>query len=315
MSQKLIGLLLLLIIGVLLFGRTIFPASIDGYHTLGYAYVKANVCPDSGFFGDTVKYCISGGNIVAVKNIEGKGVAIQMYPTIYTGIPYDDCISIDGTPQVTPGECHVSQFPTNSEWHVSDETEIILNCGTAIKKYYLSDIMDAGLYSPSNAAFLLRVPYTYNWITPNGIWDDQVEIYLDQENPACNIVGGLFILEKEQCTPNWQCGEWSKCVGGLQSRECIDVNNCGTEEGKPIEMQSCEDDTCIYDTDCAAPTQYVDNGKLVSKCINGVCQTELVCDPGYNREGMACVKGQSIFDMIFNWINSILAWLGGLFGG
>jgi parallel beta-helix repeat protein len=56
---------------------------------------------------------------------------------------------------------------------------------------------------------------------------------------------------KENCTQNWQCGEWSKCIGGEQFRNCNDVNLCeskdsaGTidqlfEKTKPSESRSCE---------------------------------------------------------------------------
>ncbi|MBC7073818.1 hypothetical protein H5T58_00270 [Candidatus Parcubacteria bacterium] len=46
------------------------------------------------------------------------------------------------------------------------------------------------------------------------------------------------------CTPNWQCTDWQPsteeiCNGEQfeQTRTCTDLNNCGTDEGKPIETQ------------------------------------------------------------------------------
>ena len=41
------------------------------------------------------------------------------------------------------------------------------------------------------------------------------------------------------CTPQWNCSSWSSCVSGIQTRTCTDQNNCGTNEGKPPESQSC----------------------------------------------------------------------------
>ena len=42
------------------------------------------------------------------------------------------------------------------------------------------------------------------------------------------------------CTPNWQCTAWSVCsILGKQSRNCTDINNCGTLTGKPNILLSC----------------------------------------------------------------------------
>ncbi|MEM4647712.1 MAG: Kazal-type serine protease inhibitor domain-containing protein [Candidatus Pacearchaeota archaeon] len=45
-----------------------------------------------------------------------------------------------------------------------------------------------------------------------------------------------------QCIENWQCSEWSSCDPdtGIQTRECIDLNNCGTTYNKPQTVQACE---------------------------------------------------------------------------
>ena len=48
------------------------------------------------------------------------------------------------------------------------------------------------------------------------------------------------------CTPDWQCDEWSECIDGEQTRECNDKNNCGSDEGKPALLQSCQPaETCF----------------------------------------------------------------------
>jgi hypothetical protein len=41
------------------------------------------------------------------------------------------------------------------------------------------------------------------------------------------------------CSPNWQCGEWSACSNSLQTRKCIDMMNCGFDDGKPTETRNC----------------------------------------------------------------------------
>lgn len=48
------------------------------------------------------------------------------------------------------------------------------------------------------------------------------------------------------CTPGWECGEWTECIDGTQTRECTDLNACDSEEGKPAISQSCEvAETCF----------------------------------------------------------------------
>lgn len=42
------------------------------------------------------------------------------------------------------------------------------------------------------------------------------------------------------CTPSWQCTTWSDCINEQQTRACTDLNDCGTNEGKPPEVQTCE---------------------------------------------------------------------------
>ena len=41
------------------------------------------------------------------------------------------------------------------------------------------------------------------------------------------------------CTADWQCTAWSTCQNGQQTRKCGDVNECGSDAGKPAEQQSC----------------------------------------------------------------------------
>ncbi|MFW6002566.1 MAG: hypothetical protein ACOCQD_04430, partial [archaeon] len=41
------------------------------------------------------------------------------------------------------------------------------------------------------------------------------------------------------CTPQWDCTGWSDCEDGQRERECYDVNDCGTDEGKPDTTLSC----------------------------------------------------------------------------
>ncbi len=57
--------------------------------------------------------------------------------------------------------------------------------------------------------------------------------------PEENITEGPQINESKGCIERWLCTEWSECINGIQTRECEDVNRCGTEENKPLLVQPC----------------------------------------------------------------------------
>jgi hypothetical protein len=46
----------------------------------------------------------------------------------------------------------------------------------------------------------------------------------------------------DNCEENWSCNDWSKCIDGTQNRTCIDLEDCGTTDDKPIEIISCTND-------------------------------------------------------------------------
>lgn len=46
-------------------------------------------------------------------------------------------------------------------------------------------------------------------------------------------------VSEPECTPEWECGQWSECADGSQTRSCTDKNDCGTNEGKPSLTQTC----------------------------------------------------------------------------
>jgi len=57
-------------------------------------------------------------------------------------------------------------------------------------------------------------------------------------NPASGGGGGGG--GSSRCTEVWNCTDWGICsIFGEQIRTCIDTNQCGTEEVKPIDLQTC----------------------------------------------------------------------------
>lgn len=52
--------------------------------------------------------------------------------------------------------------------------------------------------------------------------------------------GGSFVAPSGQiCIENWECTYWSDCSNWEQTRQCNDLNACGTERVKPIEQREC----------------------------------------------------------------------------
>jgi uncharacterized protein (DUF1499 family) len=62
-------------------------------------------------------------------------------------------------------------------------------------------------------------------------------------NGQTGIIGITPIYETTTtlppCVENWTCSDWTECKNGTQSRECVDMNQCDTTEGKPAESQNC----------------------------------------------------------------------------
>jgi len=103
------------------------------------------------------------------------------------------------------------------------------------------------------------------------------------------------------CTPNWQCSNWSECSKDQkQTRTCTDVNNCGVTAGKPSVSQS-----CIPESNKNASIEQPETKKCPSSCDDGnkctndycsldsdyVCKHDLIipccgneiCDGGENH--------------------------------
>jgi len=41
------------------------------------------------------------------------------------------------------------------------------------------------------------------------------------------------------CDEDWACTSWSDCINGIQSRKCVDKNDCGSFDSRPSESRNC----------------------------------------------------------------------------
>jgi hypothetical protein len=57
----------------------------------------------------------------------------------------------------------------------------------------------------------------------------------DTEDIIITVLDGVA-----DCTPAWNCSDWSVCADSLQTRSCHDDNQCGTDAGRPVETAGCD---------------------------------------------------------------------------
>jgi len=106
------------------------------------------------------------------------------------------------------------------------------------------------------------------------------------------------------CEEDWVCGNWSKCsIEGWQNRTCVDRNNCGTFEKKPLEVQKCIYTPTCFDGVKNGLEEGIDCGGLCPPCItcfdgiqnchDGLCEQGIDC-------GGPCPPCPTCFDGIQN---------------
>jgi len=76
------------------------------------------------------------------------------------------------------------------------------------------------------------------------------------------------LSENSTCIPDWDCGNWSSCVGGNQTRICRDLNNC---EEKKTEVGGCG---CRPDWNCTAWGDCIGNQQIRICRDKNSCQNE-----------------------------------------
>ncbi len=70
--------------------------------------------------------------------------------------------------------------------------------------------------------------------------DENDEDSDNEEIPTTTIITSNTVAAESSCTPNWECDDvWGECIDGTQVRTCVDINQCGSNEGMPEISQSC----------------------------------------------------------------------------
>lgn len=83
----------------------------------------------------------------------------------------------------------------------------------------------------------------------------------------------FYTCQEPTCTPNWQIGNWSACVNGVQTRTAIDLNNCPSQF-----------DLHLYDADgneIFIPAGLTTTQTQTQNCTSGACtQDAKLCPDG-----------------------------------
>jgi hypothetical protein len=114
-----------------------------------------------------------------------------------------------------------------------------------------------------NAQFVLsdlsvNTPYTYELVSCDSIGEQQFYRNSSTDFPHCVRLENLTfttdsissggstqtinndeVVVEEECVENWRCSSWSICSDELQSRTCVDNNDCGSNEDKPETLRDC----------------------------------------------------------------------------
>lgn len=90
------------------------------------------------------------------------------------------------------------------------------------------------------------------------------------------------------CTPDWMCSDWSDCVNNVQTRDCVDINNCNDNTGKPTESQSCSSSSTNTCTDSDNGLNYKTGGSVTTVCDGTSTTLKDTCIDNYNMREMTC---------------------------
>lgn len=165
---------------------------------------------------------------ISQENVIGKAfyMPIQIYGAIEPGLPDGTIISfrLNGI-EIASTEIKNNTYGYDEKifFEVDDESTIRKE-GYAerdIVRVYIEDIevIELSYFEPGENEKYINIPVSKR-----------------------NLIAtkAAYAAIERSCIPNWQCEEWSECINGAQTRTCVDVNECGTEQGKPEQERECE---------------------------------------------------------------------------
>jgi hypothetical protein len=116
----------------------------------------------------------------------------------------------------------------------------------------------------------------------------QQQLQMPAEIPPLSGGGGGGGGGGGKCTPDWWCSPWSVCTReSNRTRSCLDLNNCGSNKGKPSEKESCTYVSACYNgfqdqvedgIDCGGPCPPCATcSDQLLNCHHGSCEHKTDC--------------------------------------
>ena len=107
------------------------------------------------------------------------------------------------------------------------------------------------------------------------------------------VVFSVLVLKDAvgACTENWYCSGWTVCKDDIQTRVCVDLNDCGTIKEKPNSQKSCEEPIIDGGEDD-------DQDTMVATCSDGIQNQG---EEGVDSGG-PCVRKCVSTPLFFLWI-------------
>ncbi|MBI2451473.1 LamG domain-containing protein [Candidatus Pacearchaeota archaeon] len=267
--------------------------------------------PDSGSLDLTNALTISAW--VYPKGSTGRTQAIAYKYASY-GLTLNNNLYAFAEMCYTTGNCNnnvqSSNQLTTNQWH-----HVVFTFDGANLKIYVDGVLAGtrarqGVIQKTNTN--LQIGLVSNW-NFNGAID---ELVVFNRALSESEILELYNAQPSQtqppqtCTENWQCSSWDSCVDDIQTRTCLDNNNCGTINNKPVTTQACTtpmqdatQPTCQENWQCNVWSACI-NGKQVRECIdinncgttNNLPQVQRDCQLQECRENWECTAFGSCVD-------------------
>lgn len=163
----------------------------------------------------------------------------------------------------------------------------------AVVSVVVDDLQVASAIVPSGSApsgsgyYHIRVPLGYaNMVAifkVNGVVSKSITIGSVDSSMRLD----LSITTSQTSCEDWSCTEWSKCINDTQTRNCTDLNECGTINNKPDEAKNCTVEEGENETIICVENEKKCEGDDLMECLNNQWKKIKTCENG-------CLNGECI---------------------
>jgi len=136
------------------------------------------------------------------------------------------------------------------------------------------------------------------WFKANSTSEGDLSISVLVQNSSYNSIVDFSVsvfAEDGDCTPNWNCSNWTACKNNIQTRNCVDLNNCGEDPSQKLTLQIC-DSSCVPNWTCTNWSECQDGIQARSCVDKKLCNNETGKPLEFQECGLSCVPDWSCTD-------------------